>query len=305
MSREIITLRSVPYIKPPIHDHLKRYYASIGKGVEFEYLDGSSYVLGECAECGLIFQKEIPNPELMARLYERWLDPEILRELERNERGTRYALEIASEIANVIDFLARPPSKVAFLDFGMGWGAWCLMAKGFGCDAYGTDLSDARSNNARQSGINVLRRDQLAHHRFDFINAEQVFEHLADPHGTLIELAAILKPGGVLRIGVPPGWDIKRRLRVWDWNAPDGSPNSLNAVAPLQHINCFSFRSLVIAGRKAGLREFEPNRSMARIETPAGALKLALKLVLRPAYRRLFPGISEVRRQKVGTIYFQ
>jgi hypothetical protein len=62
-----------------------------------------------------------------------------------------------------------------------------------------------------------------------------------------------LKPNGIIRINVPNGWDIKRRLEIWDWTAPRGSENSLNMVAPLQHINCYIHEALVKMGQEAGL----------------------------------------------------
>jgi hypothetical protein len=41
-----------------------------------------------------------------------------------------------------------------------------------------------------------------------------------------------------------------------DWSAPKGSPASLNAVAPLEHVNCFDHGALVAIGVAAGLEPF-------------------------------------------------
>jgi len=236
----------------------------------------------------------------MARLYEHWLDPEILHRMEQSERGPGFYLVIATEIGRILRHLARPPSEIDFLDYGMGWGNWCLLAKGFGCRAVGVELSDARTTSAIKNGITVLNHTDLPREQFDFINAEQVFEHISNPLETLIELKKTLKPGGVIRIGVPAGWDIKARLKLWDWHAQDESPRSLNAVAPLQHVNCFQFRSLRALGASAQLDVLELPELRAPIETP----KDLLKLIFRPIYRKLFPHISKKRKQRTGTIYF-
>jgi SAM-dependent methyltransferase len=299
-SSHIANLYDTPYTEPPIRDYLAWYYKGVGPGVELEYLNGARYILDECQACRLIYQKEIPGTELLQRLYERWLDPDIVRQTERRERGPEYYLRIATEINRVLKFLGAPASEIAFLDFGMGWGHWCLLARGFGCSAFGVELSDVRSANAEQMGITVMARNALPIEKFDFINAEQVFEHLADPLGTLLKLAKALKPGGVIRLGVPAVRDIKARLGRCDWNAQDRTPNSLNAVAPLQHINCFNYRSLHTMGVAAGLCELElPDRLH-----PVESVKDVLKLALRPIYRSLLPGISRKRRRKTGVVYY-
>ncbi|MCR4297167.1 MAG: class I SAM-dependent methyltransferase [Gallionella sp.] len=299
-SSHIANLCDIPYTESPIRDYLAWYYKGVGPGVELEYLKGARYILDECLACGLVYQQEIPGTEVLQRLYERWLDPVTVRQMERVERGPGYYLWIATELSRVLEFLGRPPSEIAFLDFGMGWGHWCLLAKGFGCSASGAELSDVRSAYAEKMGITVLGCNELPTGQFDFINAEQVFEHLADPLDTLLKLAKALKPGGVIRLGVPTGWDIKARLRLWDWNAQDATPNSLNAVAPLQHINCFNFQALHTMGVTAGLRELElPDQPH-----PVESVKDVLKLALRPIYRRLMPGISRKRRGKTGVVYF-
>ena len=205
--------------------------------------------------------------------------------------------------------LSCPPSSVAFLDFGMGWGKWCFLAKAFGCETYGLELSEERRQHGIQSGITVLGWDDLTTQKFDFINAAQVFEHVTEPLDTLKALVASLNPGGIVRIGVPRGWDIKRRLKIWDWKLPDTHPDSLNPVAPLQHINCFSFRSLEAMGRLAGLEPEAPKAEPWKVDNP----KDAAKLVALSAFNTLLPGIGRARkerhlqrvREKQNTVYFR
>jgi SAM-dependent methyltransferase len=186
----------------------------------------------------------------------------------------------------VIAFLRKPPSSLQILDFGMGWGEWALMAKGFGCDVYGAELSKGRIDHATSQGIKILTGKESPALRFDFINTEQVFEHLPRPLETLMGLKELLKPTGILKISVPPGWDIEGRLRIMDWECPKGAKNSLNLVAPLEHINCYQKRSLTRMAGIAGLRSVKMPLKVKYGQTVCwgGPARLARNL-LKPLYQ--------------------
>lgn len=287
------TLRDIGYTEPPIKDYLTTFYSSTGPGIEFEYLQGGRYILQECGDCGLVFQRDVPNDFLMGKLYEQWLDPQIVREMVNRERTAAYYLWCASEIAGVLQQLGKSPADTKFLDFGMGWGNWCNIAKGFGSDVYGAELSDSRNAAATVSGIKVLTFDQLAGQEFDFINAEQVFEHLPQPLETLTRLRSALKPNGIIRINVPNGTDIKKKLAGWDWSVPKRGDPPLNDVAPLQHINCYNYESLTRMAAKVGLHEREIPNVFYR---PQG-VKAQIKAILRPYFHSMFPRWRQARRR--------
>ena len=63
-----------------------------------------------------------------------------------------------------------------------------------------------------------------------------------------------------------------------NWEAPKGSRNSLNPVAPLEHVNCFRATSLTRMASIAGLREIRMPLTlqygyMARWRRPAGLVR--------------------------------
>ena len=157
--------------------------------------------------------------------------------------------------SRIISFFGAVPSSLRFLDFGMGWGKWALMVKAFGCDSYGTELSKARIDHARSNGLAVITWQDIPQHQFDVINAEKVFEHIPDPLATLRHLKKALTVGGLLRIHVPAAGNMRRRLKIMNWTAPEGSRESLNPVAPLEHINFFRRSSLTRMARESGLTE--------------------------------------------------
>src|SRR5262249_44635808 len=150
-------------------------------GVEIEYLLNESYVLVECMDCGLIYQGCIPNNFLMTKLYEQWIDPEKAFDLESARQGIEYYSFLVRGIKRSIRHFGLKANELDYLDFGMGWGDWCRMAKAYGCSVYGTELSQVRINYAKASGISVIGWEEIPQYQFDFINTEQVFEHIGHP----------------------------------------------------------------------------------------------------------------------------
>lgn len=286
-STQVQTIYTCKYLESPVKDYLESFYAPTG-GIEFEYLAEAEFILQKCYTCGLVFQRDIPNDFLMQKLYEEWLDPQKILEISARRDNISKLLLQTQEILMVIAILGVLPSKLTFLDFGMGWGHWCRIAQNYGCEVYGTELSVSRIAHARAHGISVLAWDDIPHYRFDFINTEQVFEHLAAPLDTLQHLQRSLKPDGLIKISVPYGGDIRRRLQVGDWAAPKRSRNSLNPIAPLEHINCFSRTALIKMAAIAGLAPvYIPLRVYYAYSMNFASVKQILKNLLRPLSRNV------------------
>ncbi|MBC7830309.1 MAG: class I SAM-dependent methyltransferase [Chitinophagaceae bacterium] len=248
------TIYKQPFDQPPIRDYLIDFYSSRGR-IELSYLENGNYILEECDHCKLIFQKEIPNDQFMERLYEYWLDPQKRFEHHRKNDGLDHYLYYAQEIMQVMTYLKKQPVDLKFFDFGMGWGKWSMMAKAFGCDSYGSELSRERIKYAESNGLKVIEWNNLPDYQFNFINTEQVFEHLAEPFETLEHLKRALAPDGIIKISVPTANNIDQRLRLMNWKAKKGSKHSLNPVAPLEHINFYRRKSIIKMADKAGLKE--------------------------------------------------
>jgi hypothetical protein len=62
-----------------------------------------------------------------------------------------------------------------------------------------------------------------------------------------------LKPCGILKICVPFGEDIERRIQNVEWQAKPRSHYSLDPVAPHEHINCFKSETLRCLATDLGL----------------------------------------------------
>jgi 2-polyprenyl-3-methyl-5-hydroxy-6-metoxy-1,4-benzoquinol methylase len=279
---------------------LKDFYSPQG-GVEFNYLKDVNYTLVECHDCDLIFQEEIPNDSLMQKLYEQWIDPQIAFIQSQNQNDLDFYSSYAQEIMQIIAFCNKTPASLNIFDFGMGWSKWALMVKAFGCNSYGSELSAKQVEYAKSNGIKTLSWDEIPQYHFDVINTEQVLEHIPEPLKTLLYLKTALKDDGIIKISVPTGNNIKRRLKIMDWRAAKGTRNSLNPVAPLEHINFFRRKSLIKMATTAGLETvFLPLILQYQFTTHWSGKERIVKNVLLPVYRNIFKRQNYLFFRKVG-----
>jgi 2-polyprenyl-3-methyl-5-hydroxy-6-metoxy-1,4-benzoquinol methylase len=251
-SVELNELFHCPYTSDPIRTFVERWFSHTGT-VDLDLLEDAEYILRECRSCQLIFQEQIPDEHLADTVSEKWSDPDKAFH-HREKSGLASRGRNALEVMSVIEFLGGDPQELRFLDFGMGWGNWVRIAEAFGVECFGLEASESRLAHARTLGLKVIGPEGLRDLRFDFINTEQVFEHLPDPYATAADLAGALTERGILKISVPNGRGVKRNVAAGRWHLGKGSKKGLFDVTPLQHINCFTHRPLVRLGRRAGLR---------------------------------------------------
>lgn len=242
--------------RSPIREHLAVLYEPQGT-IEPAYLEGGAFRVLECSACGLFYHPDVPGDALMERVYEHWIDPE--RALVQHEAhltlDTR--MTFIREILLAQEVVPKSGPRLRAFDFGMGWGDWCLMARAFGCEVAGAERSPSRLARARANGIEIVPWEEIPARRFELINCDQVLEHVVDPLDLLTYIAQALAPGGLLKVSVPDGADLKQRLARGRWMAAEGSADSLLSITPLQHIQCFTHDSLVAMARRAGLRVAE------------------------------------------------
>jgi 2-polyprenyl-3-methyl-5-hydroxy-6-metoxy-1,4-benzoquinol methylase len=246
----------------------------------FELVKDVEYQLHECSNCGLIFQKNCFREDFMGQLYQlRSASPEVqARDAAKPLDKSAY---YAEEIVSLIKMLNRNPGDIDVLDYGMGWGHWCSMAKAYGCNSFGFDVSAQKKEFARENGITAI--DELAGKRFDYINTEQVLEHVLYPLDTVKMLCESLKPGGILKISVPNGERINKK-RLLDSTNP--AINSLYLASPLMHINTFNHDAIVTMAEKAGLKPVRMPVKCQYSNVHLLNFKQGVKTILRPLYRR-------------------
>ena len=237
-------LCDIGFDEPRLHDFLNDFY---GGRIQPGALNNGSYKVLNCDHCGFIYQDPILDDTGMKTLYEDWIDHDASLEKKlrsRKKLEPRYTRQVKTLVRMLPPAAERPRA----LDFGMGWGYWSLVAKNQGVAVTGLELSQRRQRHARELGIDVIDELPTAGDCYDIIYASQVFEHLPDPLATLQELVARLSPQGVIYLRVPDGRGIVDTLSWRGW-IPE-----LDAIHPLEHINCFTRQTLIKLGANAGLK---------------------------------------------------
>lgn len=241
-------LIDLPFSDPAMQAYLISYY---GGRVPLDQLESGRYQLMQCAACRAIYQTEILLPEGLNALYETWIDPEQSFQ-KKFQAPLSVRVGYARQIAQVIKSFSHPPHDLNILDFGMGWGAWLMVAKAYGVQAVGLELSPKRVAYAQQNGLMVVSPDEIQPQSYHMINAEQVFEHLDEPQAVLASCYDWLKPNGLLRIAVPNGAKMAPKIEAGQWTVDE------MATIPLEHINTFTPKSLQAFGKNGGFELFTP-----------------------------------------------
>jgi len=241
-------LCEISYSDQRLASFLERFY---GGRVALESLQSASYRVVLCQHCDFIYQDSILDEKGMQTLYEDWTDHQ--QSLHKKQSaGTKLYRQYAGQMQTLARLLPQRPDQTRILDYGMGWGYWSRMAQAHGFVAVGLELSQQRRDYARQMGVTVIDALPAELAGFDCVYANQVFEHLPDPLQTLVDICRQLKPEGIVCIRVPDGRGVVTRLEQRGW-----SPE-LGAIHPLEHINCFTRKTLLSFAAKAGLKSFNP-----------------------------------------------
>lgn len=234
---------------PALRRYFSEFYAP-AVAAHIESLDLPPASVRACATCGTIFHSVVPSPGILAGFYstlQSSYDGQV-QDIQPDRAEQRLL-----ELMMCVRFLQKHVARPSVLDFGTGDGSWAKLSAAVGCRTTATDTASEAFPGLERAGIECLPPDLLPAATFDLINVEQVFEHLPDPASQLAALVASLRPGGLLKIGVPHDPRLRQKLRSPDWTAGKSSPDSLNAVAPIEHLNAFTPAGLDRLAGNAGL----------------------------------------------------
>lgn len=184
-----------------------------------DYVSGEPFEVLRCGACGIVRTSPSPAPERMARYYPAayYGDassarfPAPVEALQRVLYGAR---------ARAVERLAGGPGRV--LDVGCGRGFLLDAFRRRGWEVQGTELEDRSAAHAREVlGIPVHTGPADAwpwpEAHFDAVVFWHVLEHLAEPHLALERARRLLRPGGVLLVGVPNFASPEARLAAAGW----------------------------------------------------------------------------------------
>ena len=216
------------------------------------------YEIRYCAASDLYFQSWVFDDTEVAHYYSKGSDTSTIFRSIATQKVHWFA-HMAEEILVMRQVCnATPP---AVLDFGTNWGKWASMALAHGCDVYGVEVNNAARSFCASRGIKMVEADQLGEARmFDFINIDQVVEHLSDPRAVIARLKRNLKPEGIIKISVPKNNRLPLLLREAQASGDNSAlmAETLKPLAPLGHVNLFTNRGLRILGAQLGLEPMRP-----------------------------------------------
>jgi 2-polyprenyl-3-methyl-5-hydroxy-6-metoxy-1,4-benzoquinol methylase len=259
-SRDLITLDSGTFSQNPVRHFIERDPWGVNP---LPFLQDQPWALLQCAGCGQMFHKWLLTPQWQEIRFTQWMSEAAIREFER-VRGHdsprtqfRQATSIVKHLLQ-IDRLTRSgrgDGAVRLLDFGCGWGEVLGMARRFGFEACGVDRAADRYRVSSDQGARVFPDLQaasaLAKEGFHAVTLFQVLEHIEEPLELLIELRHRMAPGAVLVLEVPNCRGLRGIAGI------DAAADYYN-LHPLDHINCFTPRSLTALARRAGFRPLTP-----------------------------------------------
>ena len=223
---------SLPYNSEIITSFLESYYKKL---IDTKKLEKYYYSLIECQNCNLIYQKQIPNDEFSAELYENYIDKETSLK-KKDDYENKYHKKLIHEINLIRNIFKKNNEEISVLDFGAGWGFWISYLKKNNFDVSAFEVSETRINFLKKNNIKVISDIRKIDNQFDFIYSEETFEHISHPKETLINLSKILKENGFMLLRFPSSFLFKFQL------SKRYKPRD-DCAHPLEHINLLKKKS--------------------------------------------------------------
>jgi SAM-dependent methyltransferase len=211
-----------------------------------------AYEIRYCAHSELYFQTWVMSADELGG----WYSPPADRSFFMSEIAKQKLHWFAHQTEEILVLRQLCPAQVpVVLDFGCNWGKWASMALAHGCEVYGVDVNRDASKFCASRGIRMISFEDLPGFQFDFINVDQVMEHLSEPLMVARHLSACVKPGGFIKFSTPNNPELPRQLRVARQKEDDSvlDPRTLDSLLPLEHVNLFNDGSLKLLAKQAGL----------------------------------------------------
>jgi 2-polyprenyl-3-methyl-5-hydroxy-6-metoxy-1,4-benzoquinol methylase len=282
-SKNFQILVDTSFSDPALGRYLNVYYSSQGNP-DFNKLAGETYCLGECHDCQLMFQVNIPTNPMLMEIYDQWVSQKNSFEASSKSSLSRQ-FRAVRKINAIVRHLGKATQDVKALDFGMGWGDWLFAARGLGCKVYGLELSPARIEWGEANGITILTAETMRQNKYDVICCNQVLEHVSEPREVLELIRECLAPRGIVLLSVPNALPVRKRISAGlgvDWAGEPHSrekSNPTEAVTPLEHLNCFTGKTLRSFAKACGFSEvhFSPRIQLLTTCLDADSVKDLIK----------------------------
>ncbi|WP_185973688.1 class I SAM-dependent methyltransferase [Ferrovibrio terrae] len=138
----------------------------------------------------------------------------------------------------------RTDGPIRMLDYGSGHGYMLQLARTFGLEAAGVELSQSRIDLCRSMGLKVGSREEILDSKFDIVISQSVIEHVNDLNRYLQDIAGALDKGGIFICNglTPQTVPIEQRRGRY------------KLTHPISHLNLMNRRNLQTLLEKHGFR---------------------------------------------------
>ena len=199
----------------------------------FDYISGDTFHVVRCRQCAQVVTT--PVPAHIGRYYPAGYYGD--------EEGRRFPALVewlqqkfyARRAQFVLRQMKGRPGRV--LDIGCGRGLLLRAFQQKGYEVTGTEFSDDACRYAREVlgipvRVGLLEQLRFPDDYYDVVVMWHVLEHISDPRPTLVEVARILRPGGIFLVGVPNFGSPEAQLTRSSWFHLD-TPRHLSHHTPV------------------------------------------------------------------------
>lgn len=257
---------------------------------ERAWLTETIFPVVHCTGCGLYFHVLYPSESLSNALYNRWISSDgSLEKIRQNPFGQLYFLSYFFDIQAHYGKLHSGMQGRSLLEVGCGWGKFLRMAQLFDIQASGIEYSLDKLTHVRSQGMTAYLPEELPNEEmFDIVAMLQVIEHIPKPFEFMCEYASRIRKGGVFIVEVPNCNYLMFRRLVYRLLGKE----LFGAYQPLEHVNCFTTRSLDRLMARLGFSPFKDSQRC--VKTRLGSF----------CFRRPLVGyITEMLLGSTGRIY--
>jgi SAM-dependent methyltransferase len=207
------------------------------------------FTLVECVSCGFLYLSPRPNADELQQYYPADYLP--FRPPLTEERSSIRRFDRLIGLRRRCNVIAKQKPSGSLLDIGCGTGDFLAVMDSYrGWNVRGLEPHEAAATRAREKyelEIDQCRFDEAFYPResFDVVTLWDVLEHVANPRIALNRIHEILRPDGLVVIGVPNRESFDARLFGPAWAGLD---------VP-RHFSVFSFAHLSGSLREAGFTQ--------------------------------------------------
>lgn len=249
---------TILFKKPTNSNVLKKYFKwRLPKLKSEEFIFECTIV--ECKNCSLIYHVNYLNQNQKDKIYGTEDSNLTKYKKLKRKKNTKKIKNIYNRNLNIAFHLLNKNKNIKVLDFGSGWGEWAVFSNEYGFETFGCEIDDFKIKYSNKNNLKLLDIDNIKEKSINFINTEQVFEHLEDPIKYIKLFEKIVTNNGVVRISVPNGIKIKKNIKYnYNWLVKNkSSNNSLNPIWLFEHINCYTPKSIIYMMENNGFRQIK------------------------------------------------